>query len=495
MNSDSKYKMPIELTFSKRTCISILIPLSFASVGGQTNIKPNVVFILADDLGWKDLGCYGNNFNETPYIDSLANTGILFTQAYSSSPVSSPSRASILTGKHSAKLKLTNYLIGNKTVEDSPVLPAKWQPFLDTKETTLAEMLKTAGYTSGMVGKWHLGSDDSQTPWGQGFDYSRVIGKNGLDYYNYSIFIDSYEKEFKDNGTEYLTDKLTQYGVDFIEQNKQHPFFLYLAYSAPHIMLVPKAGMESKYLKKYDKVKNVGNNPYYAAMIESMDDGVGQIIKTLRENGLLENTIVVFTSDNGGVIVDEMGPIPTSVLPLKGGKGSLYEGGVRIPAIVSWPTKISKKEISDYYFSNIDYVPTICQLTGVEAPKKTIDGKSIQDILLNPEHLTNQNDTLYWHYPHFSNQGGRPSSAIRIGDYKLIEFYESNKVELYDIKNDIGEKKDLSNSLKEKTSQLYSALKNWKKRVDAELPIPNPNYRKIKNSKHTNNSKNNDEQD
>ncbi len=459
--------------------ILISIHLGGFTLHAQTfNVKQNVVFILVDDMGWKDLGCYGNRFIETPHIDSLANSGIRFTQAYSSSPVSSPSRASILTGKHSAPMKLTNYLIGNNIDDKSPILPALWQPFLATKEITMPEILKKEGYRTGMVGKWHLGSDNTQAPWGQGFDYTRMIGRNGLDYYNYSIFIDSYQNEFKDDGSEYLTDKLTEYGMDFIQKNKEQPFFLYLAYSAPHIMLVPKAGSESKYLRKYQNRKpNVGN-PYYAAMIESLDDGVGQILKTLRENNLLENTIIVFTSDNGGVVVDELGPTPTSILPLRGGKGHVYEGGIRVPAIISCKSKIPAHITSDYYFSNIDYLPTITQFIGLNTISDSLDSKSILSAILYPDKMTVQSDTLFWHYPHFSNQGGRPASAVRCGNYKLILKYETNTVELFDIVNDSSEIHDLSKKRINKTKSLLQMLENWKIKNHIANPPQNPNYKK-----------------
>jgi len=191
--------------------------------------KPNIVFILADDMGWKDLGCYGNRFTETPNIDALAGNGIRFTQGYAACPVSSPTRASIMTGKYPARLQLTNFIAGNRTDPASPVLPAPWKPYLEAQEITVAELLKQKGYSTGMVGKWHLGGHDSIAPWNQGFDFTRMIGKNGLDYYNYSVYLDSYKNEFVDKGTEYLTDKLTEYGVEFISNNKGNPFFLYLA--------------------------------------------------------------------------------------------------------------------------------------------------------------------------------------------------------------------------------------------------------------------------
>jgi len=341
---------------------------------------PNIVFILADDLGWKDLACYGNLHTETPNIDALAQSGIRFTNAYAACPVSSPTRASIMTGKYPARLQLTNFIAGNRTDPASTVLPATWKPYLEAKEITIAELLKEAGYSTGMVGKWHLGGNDSIAPWNQGFDYSRMIGKNGLDYYNYSIYLDSYKNEFTDKGVDYLTDKLTDYGVEFISANKEKPFFLYLAYSAPHVVIVPRPDKLMKYFRKYEESEDKFN-PYYSAMMESLDDGVGRVIEALKINGLLENTLIVFTSDNGGLGLDELGPAPTSNLPLRKWKGHVYEGGIRIPAIISWKGRIEQTGTSGEYFSTIDYLPTLCEITQIRKIPSNVDGLSIVPLL------------------------------------------------------------------------------------------------------------------
>jgi len=445
----------------------------------STPTKPNIIFILADDLGWKDLACYGNPFNETPNLDKLAKDGIRFTQAYAACPVCSPTRASIMTGKYPARLQLTNFIGGMRTDPLSPVLPASFKPYLEARETTLPELLKQKGYSTGMIGKWHLGDQDSVAPWNQGFDYSRMIGKNGLDYYNYSIYIDSYQKEFTDHGTEYMTDKLTGYAVDFIKQNKQNPFFLYMAYSAPHVMIVPRADKLSKYFIKY---QNSGEkyNPNYAAMLESMDDGIGAIFQTLKENGLLENTLIIFTSDNGGLGLDELGPIPTSNAPLRKWKGHIYEGGTRVPAMASWPGKIAAGTVSDTYFSSIDYLPTLCELTGITAIPEDVDGQSVLPMLLNPVVQNNQTRPLFWHYPHFSNQLGRPAGSVRIGDFKLVELYESGKLELYNLKEDISESNDLSGKMKGKTTEMQHQLIEWRKKMNAQMPTANPEYKSAK---------------
>jgi len=439
--------------------------------------KPNIVFILTDDMGWSDPGCYGNPFNETPHIDSLAREGIRFTNAYAACPVSSPSRAAILTGKYPARLQLTNFLVGERTDPQSPVLPAPWKPLLESREVTLAELLKQAGYTTGLVGKWHLGGHDTIAPWGQGFDYTRMIGKNGLDYYNYSIYEDSYQKEFTDTGTVYLTDKLTQYAIDFIDRNKQKPFFLYLAYSAPHVMIIPRGDKLKKYFFKYHTWKGK-YNPYYAAMVESIDDGVGAVVDFLKKNGLYDNTLIVFTSDNGGVGLPELGPTPTTCEPLRKWKGHVYEGGIRVPAIVVWKGKIPSGQVCEHYFSHVDYLPTFCEILKIKKLPSGVDGKSILPVLTNPATTAFNRGPVYWHYPHFSNQEGRPAGAIRDGDYKLIEHYETHRVELYNLREDIGETNDLSQQLPEKTKQLHDMFLKWCKEVNAQMPLPNPEYKK-----------------
>lgn len=431
--------------------------------------RPNIIFILADDLGYTDLGCYGNPYNETPHIDSLARGGIRFTQAYAASTVCSPSRAAILTGKHPARLKLTNFLVGERTDSLSNLRPAQWTRYLASKELTLAERLKRLGYHTGMVGKWHLGGGDSIAPWGQGFDFTRMIGRNGLDYYNYSIYEDSYQKSFVDKGTHYLTDKLSDYATEFIEkQGPQQPFFLYLCYSAPHVFLVPRGDKLSKYLSKYEKF-NGYYNPDYAAMIESMDDGVGRILAQLKAQNLLENTLIVFTSDNGGVGLPELGPIPTNSAPLRKWKGHVYEGGIRVPTLFFWKGRIAPRQICEQYFSNVDYVPTLMDLLG-EKDGATPDGKSILSLLSEPQKPLDRG-ALYWHYPHFSNQLSRPAAAIREDSWKLVELYETKALELYDLSKDIGETTDLATQYPAKVKTLHQKLQQWRQSVEANMPI------------------------
>lgn len=438
--------------------------------------KPNIVFIMADDLGYTDLGCYGNPFNETPHIDSLASNGMKFMQAYSSSPVCSPSRAGLLTGIHPARLQLTNFLVGERTDPASPVIPANWRKYLPTDEITFAEVLRDNQVTSGMVGKWHLGNADSLRPSEQGFIYERMIGKNGLDYYNYTITTAGNKVVFEDHGESYLTDKLTDYAVEFIRQEKNNPFLLYLSYSTPHVVLVPRGDKLRKYFFKYGQFDGK-YNPNYAAMIESMDDGVGRILHTLEELELDDNTIVIFTSDNGGVGLPELGPTPTNVEPLRAWKGHVYEGGIRVPLIVRWPQHIQPGQVNDNPVVNTDFFPTFLDIMNIRNTYKNLAGKSMLPTWLDRT-VRFDRGSSYWHYPHFSNQLGRPAGAIRKGDLKLVQSYETGDIELYDLAADIGEENDLSKTRPDKVKDLLYDLKKWQKEVNANMPLPNPGYKK-----------------
>lgn len=482
-------------------CVCWLASQMHQKSQAQENRKPNIVFILTDDLGYTDLGCYGNPFNQTPHIDALAEQGMRFSQAYVASPICSPSRAAIMTGKHPARLHLTNFLVGERTDPASPLLPAKWATGgLPSSEVTMAEIMKQEGYATGMVGKWHLGGKQDQIPTSQGFDYDRVIAKNGLDYYNYSITSKN-KTVFEDKGTAYLTDKLTDFAVDFIDQNQDKPFFLYMAYSAPHVLIVPRGDKLKKHLFNYNKFEEKYNpdyiaalegrsgiapmkaykakfNPYYAAMLESLDDGVGRIMDKLQEYGLDDHTIVVFTSDNGGVGLPELGPIPTNQEPFRKWKGFMYEGGTRIPLIIKWPDKIQPNVVNDNYITGTDYLPTFMELLKVKNLPPEIDGKSFVPTLYQPEARYDRGP-IFWHYPHFSNQGSRPAAAVRLDDYKLVESYETGKLELYNLKEDKGEEKDLSAEMPQKTKEMALMLKTWREEIGANMPVPNPEFKSI----------------
>lgn len=464
-----------------RTLWLAMLMLNTVIVSGQTGRgkentpRPNIVFILADDLGYFDLSSYGNKYWRTPNIDRIAADGVRFTQAYVASPVCSPSRAAILTAKHPARLHLTNFLIGNRVDSTSKVLPANWTPELKGKEITLAELLKREGYATAIVGKWHLGWSDSSKASAQGFDYDRIIGSNGLDYYNYSITSDN-KTIFEDDGSNYLTDKLTDYGVGFIEENQSSPFFLMMSYSAPHVLLVPRGDKLKKHLFNYNKSGNAFN-PYYAAMMESLDDGVGKIVDRLKSLGLDDNTIVVFTSDNGGVGLPELGPTPTSVEPLRGWKGHVHEGGIRVPLIVRWPGRIPAGSVTTQYITGTDYLPTFMELLGSRVDHQ-IGGRSFLPVLYNPEKSFDRGP-IYWHYPHFSNQEGRPAGGVRLGDYKLVENYETGEAVLYNLAGDEAESRDISDSFPSKKKELGTLFLKWKNQVNANMPRPNPLYGKI----------------
>lgn len=448
----------------------LLLVLSSTSWGQ----KPNIIFILTDDLGYKDLSCYGNPYHKTPHIDALAAKGMRFTQSYAASPICSASRAALMTGKHPARLHLTNFLVGLRTDSLSPVLPAPFKHYLPSKEVTFAEQIPKEDYTTGIVGKWHLGTGDSIAPMNRGFQFDRLIHKNGLDYYNYSITSKG-KKFFEDHGTHYLTDQLTEYSLAFIEENKDKPFYLYLAYTAPHVFIVPKGEKLRKYMLDYNAHQGK-YNPYYAAMLESLDEGVGRITAKLKELELEDNTIIVFTSDNGGVGLDELGPIPTSMEPLRAWKGHVYEGGIRVPTIISWPARIPQATLNEQYFTNIDYFPTLLEAIGAQHRLPKVDGISIYPTLLNPKVVLPKRP-LFFHYPHFSNQMGRPSGAVRMGEYKLVESYETGRLELFNLENDLSESIDLSRKLPQKTKELHRLLVDWRKEVNANMPLPNPAFK------------------
>ena len=473
----------------KNSAVRLLITLATAAVLPSLTVvvpqtppgrKPNIVFILADDLGYGDLRCYGNPYNETPNLDSLAKRGIRFTSAYSACPVCSPSRAAILTGKHPARLHLTNFLVGERTDSASSLLPAEWRRYLPASEVTLAELLKQQGYKTGMVGKWHLSqagptSGDSLTPTAQGFDYERQIDKNGLDYYNYSIVSNS-KTVFEDTGKAYLTDKLTDYALEFMDQNKSTdtPFFLYLAYSAPHILLVPRADKLSKFLYRYPRFGG-RFNPSYAAMLASLDEGVGRVLAKLKDAGLDDNTLVVFTSDNGGLGMPEAGPAPTDNSPLRKWKGHVYEGGIRVPLIVRWTGVTPPNTICDRYLTGTDFVPTFMDILQTGWQPTVPDGKSVYSLLRSPSAIF-QRGPIYWHYPHFSNQAGRPAAAIRNGDYKLVEHYETGKTELYNLTSDPAEARDVSTKEPQRAKALLDQLNAWRAEVKANMPRLNPAF-------------------
>jgi arylsulfatase A len=434
--------------------------------------RPNIVFVLIDDLGWADLGCYGSTFYETPHIDQLASRGVRFTNGYAACPVCSPTRASILTGRYPARLHLTDWLPGRTDRLSQKLLRPNIRQQLPLEEVTLAEALKPAGYVSGSIGKWHLGGR-GYLPKQQGFDVN-VGGTQGGSppggYFNFKT-----PTLAARDPDEYLTDRLTEEAERFIERNQDRPFFLYLAHHAVHIPLQAKKDLIDKYRAKA-KPDEPQNNPIYAAMIESMDESVGRVVKKLDELKLADRTLIVFTSDNGGLSVKEGPNTPaTSNAPLRAGKGYLYEGGIRVPWIVVWPGVRKRGSTCDVPVSSVDFFPTLLEVARVRLPAdRDLDGVSLVPLLKRTG--MPKREPLYWHYPHYSNQGGKPGGAVRAGDWKLIEFYEDMHAELYNLKDDIGEQHDLAANHPEQAARLRKLLHNWRKSVDAQMPTPNPDY-------------------
>ncbi len=432
--------------------------------------RPNIVVFLIDDLGWGDLGCYGNTFHETSQIDQLAREGMKFTNAYAAAPVCSPSRAAILTGKTPARLHLTQWIPGTK-YPHKRLLGPPTPLHLDGTTPTLAELLKSADYQAAAIGKWHLGGE-GYLPEDFGFDENVAGDNHGSPPSYFGPFhfhnLNGYTVH------DYLTDVLREKTDAFVrDASRRGPFFLYMAEYSVHLPLQAKLAMIEKYRRK-----NGGKDepdPVYAAMIESTDMALGSLRTALRRAGVADNTIILLTSDNGGVgfqgrnlhrIANNGG--------LRAGKGFLFEGGIREPLIIHWPGTIRPGSTCDHPVIGADLVPTIAHLTHAGDAPLPCDGIDIGGLLHGEK--TVQRDALYWHYPHYSDQGGRPSGAIREGDWKLIEFFEDMHVELYNLVLDPGETYDFSSSFAERAEDLRRKLHTWRERVAAAMPSPNPDY-------------------
>ncbi len=425
--------------------------------------RPNIIFILGDDLGWAELGCYGNAFNETPNLDKLAREGMRFTQAYAAAPVCSPYRASLMTGQYPVRTGITDYLRPDDAKH------------LSTDYVTLPKMLKSAGYVTGIVGKWHLTgyANHGATEVGpaeHGFDETMVSENRGIANGSY-FFPYHFNKEIRQRlpGREYLVDRCNLEAVEFIERHKDKPFFLYLSHYAIHTRLNGKPDLVTKYEAKPNAGKGFQaprNNPHLAAQLESVDQGVGMIRDKLRALGLSDHTIIIFTGDNGGE--DKV----TSNAPLRAGKSTLYEGGIREPLIVFWPGATQPGRVCRTPVCSVDFYPTLAQAAGVRpAPAQAADGVSLVPLLKDPTaHL--ERDTFYWHYPleksHFL--GGRSAGAIRKGDSKLIEFFDTGETELYDLARDPSEQHNLAREKPDKKRELLEALHTWQQGAGAAIP-------------------------
>ena len=487
--------------FVRESCSLGLGILSLLSTGkncdAQNQRHPNVVFLLADDLGWTDLNCYGSKFYETPNLDKLASQGVKFTNAYAACPVCSPTRSSIMTGKYPISLGNTDWFgaVQPDQVKRSfkkPLLPAPYVDYLPLEEVTIAEALKSNGYKTCIAGKWHLGEAEKYWPENQGFD--KNYGGFNMGHPNKkgkaNGYFSPYGNPRLEDGSvgEYLPERLTNESLKFMEDNKDKPFFLYRAFYLVHTPLQGlKADIEKYEAKKIqmglkDSIIVEGENhvrynqslPVYAAMVEALDREVGRIIQKLKELNLDKNTIIIFTSDNGGLSTTEGSP--TSNYPLRAGKGWLYEGGIREPLIMKYPGQNNVGTIINEPVLSTDFYPTILQMVGLKLmPKQHTGGVSFLPLLKGEPF---KHGPLFWHYPHYGNQGGQPCAAIRMDDWKLIEFFEDYHVELYNLKNDIGEKQNLAASNGEKCDQLKKILHKWQKKNGALFPTPNPLFKK-----------------
>jgi len=420
--------------------------------------KPNILIFLVDDLGWKDLSCYGSQYFETPAIDKLADNGVRFTNAYSACTVCSPSRAALMTGKYPARLHLTDWIPGHIIPGAKLDIPA-WTMFLIPSETTLAEILNENGYQTASIGKWHLGEDSIYWPENKGFKiniggYSKGAPDNYFSPYN--------NPRMEDGPTgEYLTDRLTDESIGFIRNNYKNPFFLYVSHYAVHAPFQAKQELIEKYRKKTDP-DNPLANPVYAAMVESMDQSMSKIIEELEKLNISSRTYIFFLSDNGG-----LHPRATSNYPLREGKGTAYEGGVRTPLIISGP-KIPKGMIIKDPAITMDVFATILDIANIQQNVPKIDGISLMASIKGKKKKMER--PLFWHYPHYHSQGATPYSSVRLNQWKFYYFYEDGHTELYDLDADISEVTDLSGRYPEKAGELHQLLLTWLKETNAQLP-------------------------
>jgi len=456
--------------------------------------RPNILFILADDLGWCDLGADGSTFHESPNINRIANEGMRFTQGYATCPVCSPSRASILTGKYTPRHGITDWIgapsgeAWRKLKRFNKLLPPEYEHSLRSDEITFAEALRRAGYRTFFAGKWHCGGEGAY-PENFGFEINKGGWEAGSPVGGYFAPWQNPSLEPGPDG-ESLPIRLGRETAQFIAQHKDEPFLAYLSFYSVHGPIQTSQDRWEKFRQKavtqsapdkrfiFDRrlpVRQVQDCPIYAGMIEAMDEAVGIVLDKLDELGLAENTLVCFTSDNGGVSSGDS--YSSSMLPLRGGKGRQWEGGIREPLYIRLPGQIEKGAICDVPVSGIDFYPTFMDIVGLDIPSgQTIDGMSILPLLKGSENRELAERDLFWHYPHYGNQGGDPSSIIRSGEWKLIHYYENGKDELYNIVDDPGEQNDVLAENGDRATALRQRLDMWLAEVNAKLPIPDPQY-------------------
>lgn len=490
-----------------RSTLVVLAAIAFmmlnsCSDSGKPAEKPNFLFILVDDLGWADLACYGSSFHETPNLDKLAGESLRFTSAYAACPVCSPTRTSIMTGKYPARTGVTDWIPGRQSyspgLPGDKVLAREFELEMKLEEVTIAEALKGAGYSTFFAGKWHMGEDSIYWPEHQGFDINKggwSVGSPRGGYFS------PYINPRLESGPEgeHLTDRLTNESIAFLEAKQGEPFLLYLSFYTVHTPLQGKPELIEKYEAKLETMgvdpasmlttdrewikyapsrgrfveRTMQGHPVYASMIESLDSNVGRLMQKLEELGLDRNTIVIFMSDNGGLATSEGSP--TSNLPLRAGKGWMYEGGIREPMFIKWPGSGSAGNVSDVPVTSTDFYPTMLEMAGLDLmPDQHMDGVSLVPLLTGKGELTDR--AIFWHYPHYGNQGGKPGAAVRLGDYKLIEFFDPGLVELYNLAEDVGERENLAETMPEKVEEMLQLLHSWQKEVGAEGMDPNPDY-------------------
>ncbi|MEM1060376.1 MAG: sulfatase [Verrucomicrobiota bacterium] len=458
-------------------------------------IRPNILFILIDDMGWKDVACTGSEFYETPNLDRLRGEGMLFTDAYAAAPVCSPTRASLLSGKYPARLGVTQYIGAGE--EHGKVIGAPYVPYLSRDECSVARALLEEGYRTIHVGKWHLGGP-THLPEEHGFEVNVAGSSWGAPKAGY---FSPYEMPYLPDGPEgeYLTDRLTDEAIRQIEEPDQRPWFLFLSHYAVHTPIQAPADLVAKYEAKAERLgidqaaaieegdyfplewkkdqrlrrRKIQSDPTYAAMVENLDANIGRLLEALREAQVDDNTIVMFTSDNGGLSSAEGSP--TCNLPLREGKGWMYEGGTREPLLVKWPGVVAPGSKCDTPVTTPDFYPTILEMAGAQArPEQHCDGESLLPLLEENGYL--EREDIFWHFPHYGNQGGTPGSSIRHKEWKLIEFYEDGRLELYHLTRDPGETNNLVAEEPERTRRLHERLRAWREQLEALEPKPNPDF-------------------
>ncbi len=475
--------------------LAIGVGLAFAACREEAQgPPPSFLLFVVDDLGWMDSAVYGSTFYDTPHIDRLAAEGARFTQFYAASSVCSPTRASLMTGKHPARLHLTNWIGGEQR---GLLLPAEYIRALPLEELTLGEAFRQAGYRTGYIGKWHLGAN-GHMPDRQGFDAVRAVNHAGQP----GSYFFPYEKPDRpvtnvpdlEDGREgeYRTDRLTAAAVRFVRASRDEPFLLVLSHYAVHTPLESKAELTEKYARRAAALpkptrplrapegetavtKGRQDHPVYGGMVDSLDESLGRLLQELEDLGLASRTAILFVSDNGGlstlVTKKTHRDIPTSNHPLRAGKGWLYEGGIRIPFIVRWPGVVEPGSVVDAPAATTDVYPTMLAMAGLAPlPDQHRDGINLWPLIRGDEEASERD--LYWHFPHYHGSGNTPSSAIRSGDLKLIEWLEDDRVELFDLARDPGESKDLAESRPDERDRLRAKLHAWRLEVDARMPSP-----------------------